>query len=297
MRPNFLIIGTAKSGTTTLATQLCKHPSVGFASAKEPNFFAFDESYSKGLPFYENYFSHCANKKVIGEKSWRYSVGGIYPKARDRIVEHLPHARLVYIVRHPLARAESLWMELLSAGTDRVSTDFNKSVKTNPIFVDSTRYWTQLNKYRDYYRDDRILVLFYEDLAAEQLSVLSALFSFLNLEHAVGSRLGEERENISEGKFGDSRILTAARRLPGFGSVRNAAPQAARGILRRVLKRRLSRPVWNDDTREWFLDQVHEDCKLILSYANKAPDYWACDREARACPPQAGTSLLRQCDH
>jgi hypothetical protein len=143
--------------------------------------------------------------------------------------------------------------------------------------VVSSRYWAQLNRYRDYFSDDRILVLFYEDVSASQRGVLGALFSFFGIECALDASFKEVRENVSEGKFGDTALLAAARRIPGFNSFRDAAPQIARSGLRRVLKRRLDRPTWDDDTRRWFLDQVYEDCTHILSYANKAPDYWPYD--------------------
>jgi hypothetical protein len=250
---------------------------VGFASAAEPNFFAFDEHYSRGMTYYGSFFDHCTNKMMVGEKSWRYTVGALYPKARDRIAAHLPNARLVYIVRHPLARAESLWMECLSSGTDVVSTDFNKAVRDSSLFVDSSRYWTQLNRYRDYFSDDRILVLFYEDLSSRQRDVIDSLFSFVGVARLRESSFEEERENVSTGKCGDNALLAAARRLPGFAALRDAAPQIARGELRRLLKRRLDRPTWNRDTRQWFLDRVDEDCRRILAYAGKEADYWRYD--------------------
>jgi hypothetical protein len=46
--PDFLIIGAAKSGTTTLYKYLDKHPQVFFSAIKEPQFLALDEKYAKG---------------------------------------------------------------------------------------------------------------------------------------------------------------------------------------------------------------------------------------------------------
>ena len=40
--PTFLLIGAAKSGTTSLYSYLAQHPSVFMSIPKEPNFFAFD---------------------------------------------------------------------------------------------------------------------------------------------------------------------------------------------------------------------------------------------------------------
>ena len=39
--PDFLIIGAAKSGTTSLYHYLGQHPDVFVSPVKEPNFFAF----------------------------------------------------------------------------------------------------------------------------------------------------------------------------------------------------------------------------------------------------------------
>jgi hypothetical protein len=38
--PNFLIIGAAKSGTTSLYEYLKQHPQIWMSSVKETNFFA-----------------------------------------------------------------------------------------------------------------------------------------------------------------------------------------------------------------------------------------------------------------
>ena len=40
--PNFLIIGAAKAGTTSLYHYLAQHPQIYMSPVKEPNFFAFD---------------------------------------------------------------------------------------------------------------------------------------------------------------------------------------------------------------------------------------------------------------
>ncbi|MEQ8385393.1 MAG: sulfotransferase [Coleofasciculus sp. A1-SPW-01] len=47
--PDFLIIGAAKSGTTTLYKYLCQHPQIYMSVPKEPNFFGDDGCYAKGL--------------------------------------------------------------------------------------------------------------------------------------------------------------------------------------------------------------------------------------------------------
>ncbi|MDQ1697372.1 MAG: hypothetical protein QOJ03_2725, partial [Frankiaceae bacterium] len=41
MLPNFLILGAARCGTTSLHYYLAEHPDVCMSTIKEPNFFLF----------------------------------------------------------------------------------------------------------------------------------------------------------------------------------------------------------------------------------------------------------------
>ena len=69
--PNFIIIGAAKSATTTLTTVLQRHPDVFVSKPKEPKFFG--RNYNKGWEWYASRF--VAGKKVLlrGEASTMYS--------------------------------------------------------------------------------------------------------------------------------------------------------------------------------------------------------------------------------
>src|SRR5690242_8540420 len=52
--PDFLVIGTAKSGTTTLYGWLSEHPFVAAATKKEVHYF--DYEYYRGLDWYRSHF-------------------------------------------------------------------------------------------------------------------------------------------------------------------------------------------------------------------------------------------------
>ena len=47
--PNFFIVGTAKTGSTSISNFFEQHPDVCFCRNFEPNFFAFDRLYSRGM--------------------------------------------------------------------------------------------------------------------------------------------------------------------------------------------------------------------------------------------------------
>ena len=106
-RPNFLIIGAGKSGTTSLWSLLGQHPEIFVSRIKEPSFFSNDEQYTRGWMWYESLFRGARGENAIGEASNSYSATGIHPDTVRRIVESLPGVRLIYLVRNPFERMES----------------------------------------------------------------------------------------------------------------------------------------------------------------------------------------------
>ena len=105
--PDFIIIGAAKAGTTTLHHYLDLNPQIYMSSPKEPCFFSDDEIYVKGVDWYSSLFSSAKPDQACGEASTRYSPYPQYTEAAPRMAELLPHVKLIYIMRHPVDRAYS----------------------------------------------------------------------------------------------------------------------------------------------------------------------------------------------
>ena len=73
--PTFIIGGAARSGTTYVYEFLDSHPQVYMAkpARPEPKFYAFDDEFVKGLPYYSTrYFEPAVGHIAIGEKSTVY---------------------------------------------------------------------------------------------------------------------------------------------------------------------------------------------------------------------------------
>src|SRR5438067_1321734 len=102
--PTFLVIGAARSGTTSLYHHLRQHPAVYMSPVKEPNFFAAE---GEDLPYegpgepvmewvtdldcYAGLFRDASSEKAIGEASPLYLYS---PKAPERIHKCVPSAQL-----------------------------------------------------------------------------------------------------------------------------------------------------------------------------------------------------------
>ena len=69
--PNFIIIGAAKSATTTLTTILPKHPDIFISNPKEPKFFG--RNYKKGWKWYASRFKPGRDYVLRGEASTMYT--------------------------------------------------------------------------------------------------------------------------------------------------------------------------------------------------------------------------------
>lgn len=102
-RPDFLIIGSQKAGTTSLYHALRLHPEVFVPEKKELNFFFLEDEYARGLDYYARYFEPApAGIKAVGEASPGYIC---HPETPARIAAALPDAKLVLTVRNPIDRA------------------------------------------------------------------------------------------------------------------------------------------------------------------------------------------------
>lgn len=271
MHPNFLVIGSAKCATTSLCELLHKHPDVFICKPKEPHFFSLDDVYQRGWSWYESLFADVKDESAVGEGSTSYTRHGMFPNTATRIARHLPEARLIYIARNPTEKAESLWMHSRNNNIPLPPT-FSEAVRTVDTFIDETLYWRQLNYYRQYYPDDRILVLFYEEFKTHPDAVLEECFRFLGIDPSVKIQDTQRPSNVSHE---DKILMSLLRKIPFFNKAYYSLPKRIQYRLNATLKRpATSRPAWNDETRNWFLQQIAQDMARFLEFNGKPNDYW-----------------------
>ena len=86
--PNFIIIGSAKSATTTLATVLGRHPEIQISRSMEPK--CIGRNYRRGREWYGQQFSGAKRHRLRGEASTMYT-------SSYRSYQHTPQ-----LIRHHL---------------------------------------------------------------------------------------------------------------------------------------------------------------------------------------------------
>lgn len=104
-RPDFIIVGAMKSGTTTLKDNLNKHQNV-YIPQHETHFF--DQYYSKGPSYYDSVLHgpFFVGQHLVGDKTPHYMMS---PSAPERIARYSPGAKLIFLLRNPIDRAFSHW--------------------------------------------------------------------------------------------------------------------------------------------------------------------------------------------
>src|SRR4051794_17739526 len=113
--PDFVIIGAAKCGTTSLYSYLCGHPLVLQATTKEVHFVDRERNFARGERWYRAWFppvstlertarDHGADRAICGEATPNYLS---HPDAADRLHGVVPGAKLIVLLREPGERAWS----------------------------------------------------------------------------------------------------------------------------------------------------------------------------------------------
>jgi hypothetical protein len=113
-KPNFFIVGAAKSGTTALSEYLRAHPNVFFSTPKEPSFFSKDFPLRacslRNLKQYLKLFKNALPQHTaIGEGSVSYLFSTCAVK---EILSFNPDAKFIVMLRNPVDMFFSLYNEL-----------------------------------------------------------------------------------------------------------------------------------------------------------------------------------------
>lgn len=112
MMPDFLVLGTARGGTTAFYHYLTRHPALGEAVIKEVHYF--DWNFAKGPLWYRAHFPTERHKRhmeaelgqrfLTGEATPAYFYNPVVP---PRVARTVPQAKLIVLLRNPVERAFS----------------------------------------------------------------------------------------------------------------------------------------------------------------------------------------------
>lgn len=297
--PNFLVIGAAKAGTTSLRTYLDQHPAIFVPERGEPSFFAHEgetPSYSgpgdadwngnlfTDLAAYQALFEDAEGQAAIGEISPRYLY---FEKAPERIAERIPETRLIAILRHPVDRAYSHFLmnrsrgcepaETLADAMDMEAARAEQGWGWDWSYVGAGLYDQQLQRYFARFARDRIKVFLYEDLK-DQDAFFPELFTFLGVDPAFRP---DTRARHRKAQHPKSYALQQAVKQPSAAKtlVKQLVPAGARARARTwIMSRNATTPESLSPQARHDLFERHfaADCRRLESLIDRSLAPWFC---------------------
>jgi len=270
MLPNLIIIGAMKAGTTSLHHYLGLHPQISMSRRKEPHFFVAEMNWSRGVKWYERHFT--GDAVVYGESSTGYSNFPAFRGVPKRIHSVVPDVRFIYVLRDPIERAVSHYVQACAIG--RESRPFKEAVWDRAFgYLDRGLYHTQLEQYLGYFPCSRVLLMAQEELLDQRRQALRRAFRFLGLDQSFDAAGFDKLWHRSDLK---RRPIFA--NLPGVPEL-SRLPERARWLLTTrlpgFLSYRIDRPVITADLRARLMDVFRDDVERLRVLTGMSLTSWS----------------------
>ena len=206
--PDFLILGAAKGGTSSLFRYLGEHPGIHIPEIKEPWFFSMNFRGEKDvrqpnlggavtdIDAYCRLFAPCGEGRITGEASPSYlythattipNLRAVYPPA------DLAKLRFFIMLRNPVDRAWSMYWTF--ARVLKEEFEFERAVSAPVIaarreagdrlfydYIGVGRYCAQIRAYLEAFGPDRIKIILFDDLKRDTAGVCRESFAFLGVD-------------------------------------------------------------------------------------------------------------------
>jgi hypothetical protein len=192
--PNFMVIGVAKAGTTSLYHYFDQHPQVFMCPEKGSNFFGYEDARNwkwtdEGNPpllrhfqartfeEYEAFFAGVTDEIAIGEASPQYFR---CPTAAQRIHDCLPHVKLIASLRNPADRAFSGFLMRTRRG--EFVRGFDEELTPDASHVREGLYYKRLKRYLDLFPRDQFKIIIFEEFRKDPAKAMIELFDFVGVD-------------------------------------------------------------------------------------------------------------------
>ena len=295
--PNFLIVGAAKCGTSSMHNYLNQHPEVFMPSynqygmkVKEPRFLIKDLVQNRlhnGIWNFEEYkslFSDVKGEKAIGESTVLYLY--YYQHAIKKIKENLgKDVKIIIMLRSPVDRAYSAFQHV-SRGFQE-SNSFEESLDIEEGRISRDEYLTPMVMYKEmglYYKMVKaylhafknVHIIFYEDFRDNIEQEMEKIYDFLDItrnvkidfsvRHNVGGKIwkNERLKYIFMSNLFIKSVLK-------FIIPKDFAKSIRKYLINLSTYKNLP---MKDETRKMLNDYFKQDIKKLSDLLNKDLKHW-----------------------
>ena len=217
VEPTFFMVGAARAGTTSMYDYLRAHPQIYMpptVAGKEPSYFCdLTPPWATQYRDFESYltlFAKGRGRQAVGDGSTNYLVA---PESAGRIRERYPHAKILMILRNPVARAHSLYRYICGWGFEDAST-FEKGLAREAarlgnarfiaqwqllyhafLYYHSGLYAEQVARYLEAFPREQVHIVLFDDLKKDLLGTVQGIYRFLGVDPAYEPDLDARNES------------------------------------------------------------------------------------------------------
>ena len=294
-KPNFLVVGAAKSGTTSLFNYLTQHSEIFIPEVKECRFFSQLPKNFNGLgaEFFPNsgitdkrtYFKlFCEHEdKVCGDISNDYLY--YYQESIKNIKKYLgDEIKIVIVLRNPIDRAFSNYMHHIRDGWENISfeqaiDDENKRIEENwgwsYHYVKTGMYYNQVKAYLDNFRQTKIY--FFEELKFKD-TLLKDLYAFLEVRFTEDQKdykeynvSGYPRNKLVHNFLNKDNVIKKIMKP----MVNNILPKSSiQNVVSYIQNKNLKKVSMKNDTRERLKNVFEDDIKKLSNLIKMDLSHW-----------------------
>lgn len=214
MLPNLFIVGAPRCGTTFLWHCLRQHPRVFMSPIKEPLYFAAHPNTvwrgpgdCQPLVSREKYLALFADARpamhrFAGDASTLYLSA---PDAPERVRNMSPDAKIVCVLRNPIGRAWSHFVQHRSQARETCGRFVDAVAMENrrlhdgwaPFwgYTELSKYSAQIERWRACFSASQFGVFLFDDLAADATAFVCQVLKFLDLEPLPGGPVSKMARN------------------------------------------------------------------------------------------------------
>ena len=268
--PNTILVGAAKAGTTSLCSDLEHHPDIYLYPSKETHFFSF--RYDQGIDYYRSLFRP-SGQKIVMEASPEYSTRGQSQKSVDRMLQHIPDAKLIYMVRNPMRRLESEYVQELANGLKPVA--FRDAVFDWDL-IDGSLYEKNYQIFAKAFSPENVHVVFFEDYLSDKSGTVSALLRFLGVDDSPAVLADRQAKNTRDEKIVDPPLMKALRRIKLFERFKHLVPDSLKLKLKKQISHKIEADIiWDKDLLSKVTPVIRKDAEQFLNRFGKPAEYWS----------------------
>lgn len=223
---HIILIGSMKSGTTTLYDHLVKHPEIAKGISKEPEYFSIkmgNPELKKGK-YIDKFLIEKNKHKFTLDASTGYTKYPAEIGVPERIKNYGINPFFIYIVRNPIERIRSHY--------NFMKRDLSwKGRIDSPHLINTSKYYMQLEEYTKFFPKENILVVDFEQLKTNPIELCNKIFKFIG---ASESNIDIDKKNVkNKTKPTNRNLIKLTKKLEVFAKY---SPTTINKIVKSLLR-------------------------------------------------------------